>query len=229
MASAKSDGEVKPEYIQYMGRELGSLFNALSDEVTWLHIRWAEYTELYGTKASRIDLLNRTAPLFFKIVQDSLLEDTILHITRLTDLPSSFKKDKLTIQRLPSLIVDKTLSGEVSRLVEDALSKSASCRDWRNRHIAHKDLQLALDEGARPLEPISRESMKLGLEAIGRVLNAISEHYMKSSTAFDATPRTQGAIALLFVLDDGLKKNEERIARLKLGKYRTEDGKIRDL
>ena len=72
-----------------MGWELGELYAALWREVAGIHSKWAEYVVLYGTKESRVDLLNRAAPRFARLIQDTLWENTVLHIARLTDPPKS--------------------------------------------------------------------------------------------------------------------------------------------
>ena len=101
MSNQKTPEEVKKEYIDIMGEPLGKFFNALWQEVAWLYTKWNEYVALYGTKPSRIDLMNKAAPRFFRIVQDSLWEVTLLHIARLTDPPKSAGKDNLSIKRIP--------------------------------------------------------------------------------------------------------------------------------
>ena len=101
MTNFRTADEAKLEYITRMGEPLGKLFSALWQEAAWLQSKWIEYVELFGTKRSRIELLNKAAPAFFKVVQDSLWEDTIIHIARLTDPPKSAGKDNLTIHIAP--------------------------------------------------------------------------------------------------------------------------------
>ncbi len=60
-----TDEEVRRNHIVKMGDELGSQFNRLSNECTWLHLKWSEYVALYGVKPSRVDLLNASAGGFF--------------------------------------------------------------------------------------------------------------------------------------------------------------------
>src|SRR2546430_16292006 len=67
--------------------------NALWNEVAWLHAKWHEYKELYGEKPPRLELLNRASGFFFRIVQDTLWENTLLHLARLTD-PSRSAGDR---------------------------------------------------------------------------------------------------------------------------------------
>jgi hypothetical protein len=85
MAHYRSEPEIKQYYIERMGTQLGTFFYALWQEVAWLYIKWQEYIELFGKKPSRVDLLNNAAPLFFRIVQDALWYDILMHIARLTD------------------------------------------------------------------------------------------------------------------------------------------------
>ena len=54
--------------------------------------KWNDFVELFGTKETRIDLLNGSAPRFFRIVQNVLWEETLLHLARLTDSPDSVGK-----------------------------------------------------------------------------------------------------------------------------------------
>ena len=185
MSTHRTAEEVKQHHLEVMGDDLGSLYHALWNELAWLYSKWEEYVELFGTKPSRIDLINSAAGHFFRIVQDSLWEDTLLHIARLTDPPKSAGKENLTIRRLPHLIEEQTLKGKVSELIDVAVEKAAFCRDWRNRHIAHKDLGLTLSAGAEPLKPASRAKVKEALGSISDVLNALSTHYMDSTTMFE--------------------------------------------
>ena len=104
--------------------------------------------------------MNRGAAAFFRMIQDELFEARLLHLARLTDPPHSMgNKDKsnLTIQNLPELIDDSKLNAEITSLIEIAKKRTEFCRDWRNRHIAHRDLKLALNDSlASQLDMASR-------------------------------------------------------------------------
>lgn len=228
MAQIQTAQDTKRQYIKLMGESLGKQFCALRQEVVWLHSIWREYVELFGTKPSRIELLNRSAAFFFVIVEDSLWEATLLHIARLTDPPTSAGKKNLTIQVLPTL-VDEKVRECVQDLVNVAIERAEFCRDWRNRRIAHRDLRLAIDEGVSPLIPATRKVVRDAIASIDDTLNAITSHYMDSSTGFDGPHIADGAEALLYVLDDGLRAKAERSDRIRRREYRKEDLAIRDL
>lgn len=229
LSNYKSAEEAEQEYIECMGEPLGKLFNALWQEVAYLHRKWAEYVELFGTKPSRIELLNKSAPYFFRIVQDSLWEQTLLHIARLTDPPKSGGKENLSIQKLPSLLDTPETKQEVSVLVESAIRASEFARDWRNRRIAHRDLKLATKESVEPLELASRAKVKEAIDSIAEVLNGVTKHYQHQTTLFHAGRSPGGANALLYVIDDGLRAENERRARVERGEYRDEDFGPRNL
>jgi hypothetical protein len=92
-----------------MGGPLGVQYAELWQELTQLNITWSEFMELYGTKPSRIELMNRSAGHFFKMVQDSLWEGLMLHIARLTDRSMVSGRTNLTLHNLPALIPDATV------------------------------------------------------------------------------------------------------------------------
>lgn len=218
----RTAAEAKAENIAVMGMELGSVYSQLWQEVAWIHRNWAHYKELFGEKSSRIDLLNEVAPSFFHTVQDALFETVLLHLTRLTDPPQSLGKSNLSLRQLDQLILDEAVKLRVSGLISKAVDATAFARDWRNRKLAHRDLDLALGQPARPLAPASRISVKRALSAIVDVLNAVSEHYLDATTVFD-WPGGNDSVALLFAIRDGLRAKDERLKRLKAGQVRDDD------
>ena len=224
--------EAKEENVAKMGNELGTLYTALWQALAGINIYWSEYKEMFGTKPERIDLLNRAAPAFFRMLQDELWDMALLHIARITDPAQSFgqrDKSNLTVQALPALIADPTLRANVTVLIAEAINQTEFCRDWRNRRIAHRDLKLALDQPTTPLASASRLQVNKALEALGAILNAMAAHYFDSETLFHNGVRIDGAVHLMYLLDDGLRAQEERTKRLASGKPLEADFKRRAL
>jgi hypothetical protein len=162
-------------------------------------------------------------------VQDGLWEDVLLHITRLTDAPKSSGRANLTIRALPPLIAKAEVLPVVEEMIDIALARAEFARDWRNRHIAHRDLKLALKDGAEPLKPASREAVKDALRSISQVLNSVSQPYLGETTAYEQTQALHGAGGLLYALDDGLRAEESRRERLRAGTCAPDDYAPRDL
>jgi hypothetical protein len=224
--------EAKEADIAKMGEPLGALYSALWQAVATIHFHWHEYVELFGTKPERINLLNRAAPTFFRMLQDELWENSLLHLARLTDSANSqgnADRTNLTIQALPALITDTKLKDEVNKLIAEARKQTEFCRDWRNRRIAHRDLKLALERPTTPLAEGSRAQVKTALKTIADVLNALESHFFQSETRFDLGWPLGGAISLLYALDDGLRAEEARQKRLEKGEPLSDDLIARNL
>ena len=218
--------EARQADIEKMGEPLGSVYSALWQEVSLIHVYWNEYVELFGTTAKRINLLNETAPSFFRMLQDELWEMFLLQLARITDPPSSSGKrgsSNLTIQALPALTSDLKLKENLTKFIDEAIRLTAFCRDWRNRRIAHRDLKLALEQPTLPLAAATRAQVKAALTAIAAVLNALDGHYSQSETRFDGVASHGGAHSLLHVIEMGLRARGARQKRLADGNPSEED------
>jgi AbiU2 len=216
MAAYRTSEEVRAEHIAKMGDQLGKAYNALYNELAWLFIKWRQYEELFGKKPERIDLLNEAAPLFFRLLQDTLWEDILLHVARLTDAVASRGKENLTVRQLP-LLVEPALQAETEALVKAAVEKAEFAADWRKRHIAHRDLKRVLAEKPDQLAPASRLKVKQVLESLAAIMNRVDQHYFGSETAYDFGPDYGDAVSLFYVLRNGLEAEHARRRRLEAG------------
>ena len=214
--------EIEHECLEAMGSDLGRVYYRLENECLWLHLKWSDYTILFGTKQQRIELLNSAAPAFFNLIQDTMWENLLVHICRLMDPPKSHGKPNLTLQCLPQL-VNLEARPDVEKHLEFAKSRCAFASDWRNRRIAHRDLGLALKE-AEPLAAASRIKVKDALESIGAVLNAVKLRYTGSTASYDPIFSGRGnAMSLLHVLRDGVQARAAKRGRLISGSPTPDD------
>jgi len=224
MTRELSAEQVREKHLRDMGQDLGLVYHELSNEVAWLHAKWNQYRQLFGHSPKRVDLLNSAASHFFRIVQDALWDDIILHLARLMDPLRSSGKTNLTLRRLPGVIPDPNLKREVEKLIEAALTTSSFARDWRNRKLAHIDLELALETGVEPLAGVSREKIEGALAAFRAVLNKLATIYWESETAYEHFIASGGeGDSLVYYLRLGLKAEENRMERLKAGRPLPED------
>src|SRR6266581_7125773 len=106
------------------------------------------FETLYAHSAERLQLLNRVAPQFFWQQQATMCEDILLALARITDPPRSVGKEHLTIRGLDRIMPDQALTQEVRDLIAAAVSNCSFARDWRNRRLAHNDLDLKLKQSA---------------------------------------------------------------------------------
>jgi AbiU2 len=221
--------ERKTHNVVKMGGVLGNQYSELWHQVAIMFINWLEYVELYGTNPERVKLLNQAAPMFFHRLQNDLLDSTLLHICRVTDPPKVAGRDNLTIRNLPDLVANAKAKESVKQAVDKAISLTQFARDWRNRQIAHLDLQLALKRPATPLAEASRKQIREALDAVAAVLNVIAAHYDDSYTGFELTARHNGAGVLLCILEDGVKERERRAQKAKAGTLTADDMPVRRL
>lgn len=221
--SERTAAQAKDDNVAMMGEPIGTAYSALWQEVAWIHKKWGQYVELFGTSPERIDLLNQAAPSVFRTVQDTLWEDVLLHLARLTDPPKSMDKANLSVRHLASLVANSPIDSRVEALTHAALAASEFARDWRNRRLAHRDLALALGQSVQPLADASRASVKAALSALDEVLNSVSSHYLDTTTMFNLGPSGDDAVSFLYLLRDGLDARKERLARVKRGEFRPSD------
>jgi hypothetical protein len=205
-----------------MGSCIGPIFNALYHDVLWLHMRWNQYRLLYGEKPERIDMLNEAAPVFFRLLQDTLWEQTLLDISRLNDPAQQGKNGKylnLSLEQLAqSFPSDSPLKAITIERLRDVRNAAAFAVDWRNRRIAHRELNLALQRPVRPLTPGSRLKVEMALSRIDDLMNEINKHYLDSTIIFAGMDMQGDATQLLYRLRDGIQAEREMVERMRVGR-----------
>lgn len=207
MAVESSPEEVRAATIEAMGPSLGALYDVLSNQATWVHLKWQEYRALFGTSQERIDFLNEAAPAFFGDLQDMFWNDVLLHLCRLTDPPKSVGKLNLTIACLPPLIEDTEMRAKANGLFGVAKDKTGFAREWRNRRVAHREFPGIVVADTRSLTPGSRQNVEDALAAIRSVMNCIEVHYLKSPVLYEHSIGALGGVnALLRCLEKGVEE-----------------------
>lgn len=218
-----NSADTRAENERIMGAELGSLYSLLWQELAWIHSKWSEYVELFGTSPERVELLNEAAPSFCRLIQDTLWDGVLLHIARLTDPAASFGKPNVSLLAMAALIDRPDTKDKTERRIAACRQSTAFARDWRNRSIAHRDLALALSSGTPPLALASRALVAAALKDLAAVLNSVSQDYLDSTSFFEGGPEAGGALELLHVINDGVEVQRERRARLERGEYNDRD------
>lgn len=217
MATQRTADEVRDEHISLMGPDLGPLYYELRREVSWLHQKWNRYLTLFAKEEPRIDLMNDTAPAFFSQLQHQLVDDVLLHISRLAGPGKSLGKDNLALARLPDLLPDAVLQSEVSEKLKTLSGLSEFAKDHRHRRLAHRDLALAMkavDE--RPLETATRERVEHVLVEIRSVMNTVLVYFKESLVRYELTIGALGDVdSLLHYLKLGQQAEQESFDALR--------------
>jgi hypothetical protein len=201
MPRNNSPEDIERQHLEAMGEPLGSLYHALYNETVWIHAKWSEYRKLFGHSEDRIILLNETAGFFFHVIQRTMWDDTLLHLSRLTDPPKQGRYENLTVRRLPGIIPEKRDKEKLDRLVKDFYTQTEFARDWRNRKIAHSELSLSLDDGASPLHPASREHVENALGSLRSILNYLQKKFVGGVVAFEHFLSHDDADSLVYALN----------------------------
>ena len=228
MAEHRTAEEVRDRHMRDMGPELGAVYNVLYNEVSWLHAKWEQYRHLFAKSERRIELLNETAGYLFRIIQDTVFENVVLGLARLTDRIQTGRgkkqQENLTLQRLPSLVSDAQLRLELPALVKAALDACATMKTWRNKRFAHYDLAIALATAGDPLPGISRVDVEAALTAFRALLNKLEGHYWDSEVHYQMVLTNLGdATSLVHYLSKGLKAERVWRERLQAGTPLPED------
>ena len=216
--------QIRADLVAGMGPELGEVFWALQNDLNWLHTEWALYRQLYAESGDRIQLLNDTAPFAFYVFQETLWHDVVLHLARLVDRKTTGRNQNLSLVRLPDLLTDLTLQGEVTALLDEAVQACAFAVPWRHKRFAHRDLEHALATAADPLPGISRADIESALAAMRKVMNHIEYRFFNASTGYEHIILGPGdGDALAGYLKRGLESRREWIERLRTHTHGPED------
>ncbi len=205
MTRYNSPDEILQEYQIRLGCEFGLFYFRLRNQTIHVHAKWHEYTNLYGYSPERIEILNNCAPYFFALLDSIFWSDILLHLSRLTDPPGKGSKSNFTIRRLPAFIQARDLECKVTPMVHEAVHSVDTAREWRNRHLAHLDLDLTLGTArAAPLPDLSRKTIEDALSALRKPLDAVELYYFDRTVTLQYLVTDSGSDALVTLLQTAL-------------------------
>ena len=147
-----------------------------------------------------------------------------------TFLIAIFRTLLFTIYKaLPQFIEASNFKNDVEVKIKEINLSTDFARDWRNRHISHKDYLLATKNDARPLLEASQEKLKKVFAQFEEFINLFQNQYFNTTTYFDGLESHRGALSLLYVLDEGNDAIIEREKRIRSGNYSKSDIKRKDI
>jgi hypothetical protein len=207
------------------------VFNELKNEILWLHARWKIYRQLFAHSARRVDLLNRSARVFFIIVHATLLDEIQISFGKLTDPARTGKHENLSLDQLQERVEgldDTDFSARLRKMLDGIHDKCRVFRIRRNKRLAHFDLDTSLQLEGEPLPGVSRQMIEDALSLIRKYMNTIGIHYIQTETGYErVTMSGNDGDALVAWLKDGLDFSD--LARkLKKGRTELRSGKWND-
>jgi len=165
-------------------------------------------------------MLNKAAPAFFYRVQITFERELMLGVCRITDPVRTGKKENLTVLQLEQLLEQRPpeLIKAVRVRAKAASDASAFARDWRNRWLAHKDLELSVEApSAAPLLAATLGKIDAALTAVDDVLKSVSSAFKSSTSGFRGIAEFGGSTSLIRVIDEGLRARDQRTAQIQAG------------
>ena len=128
-----------------------------------------------------VAVLNKTAPEFFVLLQQLLVQNIILGIARLTDKPETLGRANSTLSRLVlELLADKKYSDLRIRLDEKCKrieKMSDPARLYRHKLLAHADQAECLKENTNLGKKISIKFVRKLLKQIADFLNTFDYEF----------------------------------------------------
>jgi hypothetical protein len=210
--------DTRTMYVDVMGPELGVLQHDLQNELAWLRKKWDEFGALYKEDVRQVELLNEVASNFFYFLQKLLYEDAMLHISRLTDPPNTGRRNgpsNLTLRRLPLSVIDPDLKSRVEASVREACSRAEFARQWRDKRLAHTDLDIHRKGVAAALPEVKRDDIQRSLDAMCEPVRQVNDHFGQQSELY-TLPDPWGAKALLYHLQIAVDR----------GRAQDDDGRV---
>jgi len=164
-----------------MPAELDEVFHGFFHEYSIIIVKWRLYNQLFGDSES-IDLLNRHGALGFGVIQDVIIKDVILCITRMMNTSKEAWGDPAN---LATLMIDlaahkQTALAEKLRGMRDGIKPVADgLARWRNLQISRNDYAsfIGMKAGVDTLPPPTRQMVEDVLSAVRQILTELQGHY----------------------------------------------------
>ena len=191
--------------------QIQEVYDQLRTEITWLHGRWIIYRQLYGNSEKRIDLLNECSAAFFYILQDVLLGEVQVNLSKLTDAARTGAHDNLSLELLQTRLEnfgDAGLAGNTRTILDNLHSKCTVFRTWRNKKLAHLDLLTSMEATTNPLPGISRAMVEEALQLVRDFMNEVEMHYNDAEFGYEHFIMQSDGEALVAMLRYGLRYEE---------------------
>src|SRR4051812_24661533 len=164
-----------------MPTAMGGVFRGFFQEYSIVRAKWRLYEQLFATPES-IDLLNRHGAHAFGLIEDLLIKDVVLCITRMLNTSKASWGDPAN---LATLLIDLAAHKQMALLkrltaIRDRVTPLGDeLMRWRHAHLAANDyaayVGMRADTEALPAN--CRRMIEGVLTAMGEVLVELQAHY----------------------------------------------------
>jgi hypothetical protein len=145
----------------------------LKDDLVWTRYYLNQYKKLFLHNKKRTDLLNITAPGFFRMIQLMFWDEMIVSVARLMDPHIQRTNKNLSLGILLKLAQEHewNFTDELNDLIDRAKKKAEPVITRRMKLTAHRDLPTAM--GEVELDKFGIEEIEIILDLAGQALNLI--------------------------------------------------------
>jgi hypothetical protein len=206
-------------YSDKLPEKIREPFVWLCQDLVGLQTKWDFFEHLYDSQENAA-LLSELALASFNVIRGALVTDFVMGISRLTDPPQSGRapvQDNLTLSALVLMCADVPEAAEWQLQCDNLKTIAEPMRRQRNKRLAHRDLNTAINPKESPLPGVSKADIKRFLQGATDLMNMILQHFDDAELYFHG-PTHGGAESLLFWLNLGkASADREREAMLKGG------------
>ena len=155
-----------------MSGDVKDLVFALHREISRLHLVLEQCRQLYSNPET-VFILNKTAGVFFQVVQSQFFDALLLGISRLTDKKVTRGKSNLSINVISEFVHDEMLKSEIESLCKKAVIASQFARNHRNKRISHSDQAYYESQESSSLDTATFSKVEESLKAIEAVISLV--------------------------------------------------------
>jgi hypothetical protein len=185
------------------------IFTGLCQDVASLYSKWQLYQDLF-TSQDDVAVLSEVALATFQIVEEALGTDMTMAICRLSDSHRSCGNDNLSIVTLARQVGQ--IKG-LDALVQQLRNECEPVRQYRDKRIAHNDLNVALKPKENPLPGIGRSRIESILQLAAQILNSVYRSVIDAELGF-RSPQIGGGRDLVYWLKGAKEHHHEQLRRL---------------
>jgi hypothetical protein len=153
----------------------------LCQEVAMLTHKWDTYLKLFADQ-ERAGMLFDTANSFFQTIEESLRADMCMTIGRMSDKKRVSGFDTISFDRLRMLCADVP---QINDLIDEFQLWCEQVRTYRDKLVAHNDLDAIIQPRNTPLFAITRTIIAGVVSRAQGILNSVLDHYAQRQLAFD--------------------------------------------
>lgn len=193
-----------------MKGEAKVIYDVIVQDLIRIHANWKIFQQLYTVSDERFVIMNNTAPRFFRLVQDVLVDDAVISLSILVD-PSSDD----TLLRLVKMLKAQVNHSFYTELQQDLQELNVICQDireHRHKRVAHRIRKLKHpDSSDQPIKlpSLTRKKIEGAMAAIASFMNKVLGYFESVEQIFEPV-MTGDADSLLFYLEKGYEATQIR-------------------